>query len=143
MIRVGRSAWSERTPAPLHSAFKQNWRSGKAPGLLGRAWLSQRLERANLGTQEVQQATEQQWDYWLTRDDPRSTAMSYQAFKKSNWFSTIWCQPMADTQGVVNGMITVNVELRVRDGFDRLVQGRCAELLHKEARTAGQLAAHA
>jgi hypothetical protein len=69
--------------------------------------------------------------------------MSYRDFKKSNWFSTIWCQPMADDQGAVNGMITVNVELRVPDGFDRLVKGRCAELLHKEARTAGQLAARA
>lgn len=136
MVRVARSAWYERSPDPIHAAFRQNWRTRLAPGVTGRAWQEGALEKENLATPEIQNASEDQWNAWLHDDDRRARRTTFERFRRHNNFSTVWAHP-TNTEHGINGMITVNVELEVADGHQRLLDADTSAMLHAEARQAG------
>jgi hypothetical protein len=137
-LRFARSAWSPRSPEPRHAVWSENWRTGMADGLVGLSAQHRTRLQVDLMDSEHQVATETIWDEWYASRDARSLGVRYTSSGSiKEWFSTMWAEPIPSPSGQVLGVITINVEREIPDGFSRLTAAGASRIVQASARSAG------
>jgi hypothetical protein len=142
-IRYARSAKPSRPPAPRHAMWREDWRTGRADGLVGIAAERRERLRVDLMDEDHRVADERTWTDWYRARDFRSLGVDWAGgVDPRRWFSTVWAEPVPASDGSVVGVITLNVEREVSDGHLQLMTAEAPRLLQEVARDAG-MALHA
>jgi len=137
-VRFARSAVTSRAPEPSHAAWRENWWTGVADGLIGISAERRARLQVDLMDAEHVSATKEEWDEWYTARDERSLGVPWERGAKGRkWFSTVWAEPVPSSDGRVLGVISLNVEREVADGYERLVRANTPEILKRQARAIG------
>jgi hypothetical protein len=107
------------------------------------AWEDEtRWARYDHMSEPYQSVTQDQWAAWLATDDRRARRISFARFLATRRnFSAIWARAAQNPDGTVVGVVTVNVESQVVDGYHRLEVAGTEELLYQQAAMAGRLIA--
>jgi hypothetical protein len=124
--RLARSTWSSRSPNPHHDRFQQDWRTGKAPKIVGQVWTAENLRYVDMVKEYLKGwrgVTEKQ---------------TIERLKESSDFSAIWVSPTQSPGGMINGFIGVNVEAERLDGHQLLEQVDAGEVIHDASALAGR-----